>query len=82
MEHKLKLLGLDIFGWGGRPHGGVWAKKLCICLETQAKLFAKTKLLAGHPKIFSGISRKRLKSSRFVGVSRGNTIRGNRTERF
>ena len=35
-EHRPKLLGLDIFRWGGGlPHKGVGAKKFDMCLETR-----------------------------------------------
>ena len=46
-DHKLKLLGLDIFQWGGHlPCEGVGAKKFGMSLEPQEPDFG-----AGHPGI-------------------------------
>ena len=51
-EHKPKVLGPDIFRWGGvLPREGVGAKKFGMFLETQ-----KTKLLGGISRDFAGIS--------------------------
>ena len=65
-EHKLKLLGLDIFGGGvGVFHVMEWRPKSSVCPSK----FRETKLLTGYRRIFGGISRgcpKSLRKKKFV----------------
>ena len=59
-EHKPKLLGPDVFRWGGGlPREGVGAKKFGMPLETR-----EIKLLGGISRDFAGISRRCPKSLR------------------
>ena len=52
-EHKLKLLGPDIFRWsGGFPHEGVGAKS-----SASPSKFRKTNFSVGYPEILVGTSR-------------------------
>ena len=64
-EHKLKLLGPDVFWWGGGlPREGMGAKKFGMSLETrEAKLFWRD-----IPGFFAGMSQRVPKSLRNISL--------------